>query len=396
MTISRTEQFTLTCPSCAARFAADLWTLIDAGERPDLRDMLLEGQLNRAGCLRCGEEFLPSTAVLLHDPAARLVYFAVPSDTAEHVWREQAQSLLYELVAHLPEEQRLPYLGDVQLEQELDGVRRALQRRNRRRQHARTGTGAAAAPVPLATQQPAMSQSGSLLEAIQRLLSADSPADFERQARDNPLLLGEAADGMLIRLIAEADIQGQRDVVDALRLARAELARIRSGSAQDAESVEPIPGITSDEPGLSSVAYQAFLHADSDEELLDAARSHPQLLEPHANERIAMRAEAALDEGNERLAAAIASRLDALVALQSELVAPDALAAAALALLEAVGEDALADTLGAYPALLTEAALATLGKLALDARARGDQAGAARIDERRAVLQTIRHGLDGD
>src|SRR5207244_12335553 len=43
--------------------------------------------------------------------------------------REQAQSLLYLLVGSLPEEQRRPYLGDVQIEQEVEGVRRAVLRR---------------------------------------------------------------------------------------------------------------------------------------------------------------------------------------------------------------------------------------------------------------------------
>src|SRR4029079_9042342 len=113
---------------------ADVWTLIDAAERSDLAQALREGTLNLLACPRCGAETAAGVALLLHDPAGRRVYFAVPPDVGEHVWRERAQELLYQLVNSLPEDERRPYLGDVQVEHELDGVRRALLRHNRRRQ----------------------------------------------------------------------------------------------------------------------------------------------------------------------------------------------------------------------------------------------------------------------
>ncbi|HNP73251.1 MAG TPA: CpXC domain-containing protein, partial [Kouleothrix sp.] len=129
MAISRSETIRLRCPSCSAAFEAVAWALVDAAERPDLAAALRDGTLNLAECPRCGAVAPAGAALLFHDPASRRVYFAVPPDTGEHRWREQAQALLYELVGALPEDDRLPYLGDVQVEQELGGVRRAVLRR---------------------------------------------------------------------------------------------------------------------------------------------------------------------------------------------------------------------------------------------------------------------------
>ncbi len=49
-------------------------------------------------------------------------YFAAPPEAAEYVLREQAQSLLYRLLEGIPEEARYPHLGDVQVEQGIEGA----------------------------------------------------------------------------------------------------------------------------------------------------------------------------------------------------------------------------------------------------------------------------------
>ena len=132
MPISQSDYIGLTCLACGARFETDAWVLVDAAERSDLAQALREGSLNMATCPKCGTQTTVATALLFHDPAGRRVYFAVPADVGEYVWRERAQELLYQLVGSLPEDERRPYLGDVQVEQELDGVRRALLRNDRR------------------------------------------------------------------------------------------------------------------------------------------------------------------------------------------------------------------------------------------------------------------------
>src|SRR5215213_4821399 len=140
MPISQSDYTGLACPACGAHFETEAWTLVDAAERSDLAQALRDGILNLATCPKCGTQTAAGTALLFHDPGGRRVYFAVPPDVGEYAWRERAQELLHQLVANLPEEERRPYLGDVQVEQELDGVRRALLRHDRRRSRGQ-GTG---------------------------------------------------------------------------------------------------------------------------------------------------------------------------------------------------------------------------------------------------------------
>ncbi|MFL5800277.1 MAG: CpXC domain-containing protein, partial [Roseiflexaceae bacterium] len=125
MSLSYSENVTLTCPTCGQGFAAEVWMLVDAAERPDLAEALREGVLNVVGCPHCGNRSPAGAPLLFHDGTSRRVYFAAQPSVAEHELREQAQSLLYRLVGGIPEEQRHPYLGDVQVEQEIEGVRRA-------------------------------------------------------------------------------------------------------------------------------------------------------------------------------------------------------------------------------------------------------------------------------
>src|SRR5215468_5927441 len=121
MSLSYSENIALTCPACTQGFAAEAWMLVDAGERPDLAEALREGALNVVGCPHCGNHSPAGAPLLFHDAASRRVYFAAPPEAAEYALREQAQSLLYRLMAGIPEEQHYPYLGDVQVEQGLEG-----------------------------------------------------------------------------------------------------------------------------------------------------------------------------------------------------------------------------------------------------------------------------------
>ncbi|MDQ2997841.1 MAG: CpXC domain-containing protein, partial [Chloroflexota bacterium] len=133
MPISQSDYTGLACSACGAQFETEAWTLVDAAERSDLAQALRDGILNLATCPKCGIQTAAGAALLFHDPGGRRVYFAVPPGVGEYVWRERAQELHHQLVASLPEDERRPYLGDVQVEQELDGVRRALLRHDRRR-----------------------------------------------------------------------------------------------------------------------------------------------------------------------------------------------------------------------------------------------------------------------
>ncbi len=335
MPISYTKHIGLTCPSCHADFSADVWALIDAGERPELAAELRDGMLNIVTCPQCGHQQPGNAPLLFHDPSNRRVYFAVPAEAEEHRWREQAQALLYALVGSLAEQDRRPYLGDVQVEQELDGVRRAVLRRDRRRGRSAAAQAAPAVQVVReldSDSAPALGTPAAtpLVEAVRELLAADSEAQFARVLALHPELLSDQGDALVLQLADLAYNQGDRSVGDALRELRVTLAHMRTGAGDEAliaESSVPITPTVNDIQNalLSDAAYQALLQVAAPNELAAAARDYPALLEDWADADLTARIEVALDEGNERLARIIETRREALAELRVRVSGQDRL-----------------------------------------------------------------------
>ncbi|HEX9373179.1 MAG TPA: hypothetical protein VF897_19355, partial [Roseiflexaceae bacterium] len=151
---------------------------------------------------------------------------------------------------------------------------------------------------------------------------------------------------------------------------------------------------TPDPQSLSDAAYQALLHVDSPDALIAATRDYPALLEEWAGADLAARTEAALEEGNERLARTIEMHREALADLRARVGGEDALLRSVRALLEADGEEAIADVIAANPILLTDAAQDALFGLAAGARTQGDEDLAEYAISCRAMLRTVRAGLE--
>jgi hypothetical protein len=422
MPISQSDYVTLTCSACGAHYETEAWMLVDAAERSDLAQALRDGTLNMTTCPKCGTQTAAGTALLFHDPGGRRVYFAVPPNVSEYVWRERAQELHHQLIASLPEDERRPYLGDVQVEQELDGVRRALLRHDRRRgrgqgdketgRQADTGT---ARPIMVTTEpipqppspdsHPLIPNSQPLIETLRALLAADNDTEFDTIVAGNPALLGEDADRLVRELANLSYADGERDVATALRELRIVLARLRVGENRqpttddqqltaNAQPSSPSSVLRPSSSGLSDSAYQALLHAASADALLAATRDYPALLEEWADNDLAARIEAALDESNERLARTIEARREGLDDLRAQLSERTALMYAIQALLAAEGDDAVANILSAHPILLTDTAQDALSELAADALVRDDHALAGQAASCQALLRTVRTGLE--
>lgn len=405
MSISYAELASLTCPVCRTPFEAEIWTILDARERPDLADMLLSGALNVVTCPQCGHQADAGGPLLVHDPDGRRVYFAAPADAPEHVWRERAQELLYVLVGSLPEEARLPYLSDVQVEVEASGVRRAMLRRGRRfvqrpSDDPESPRNVHTSPAPV-EQPDASSVPGALVAAIEELLTADTPAEAAAVVERHPALTTLDADAVIEQLIRAARAHGEHDIAHALTEARVLLNDLRAGiapgeqrevSSTSSPSTLSFPGAEGSR--LADQVYQAFLRAESPCALREAVANYPALLEPWADDELAARVDAALEEGNEHLAQAIELRRDALARLRADMTGGAGLHEAIDALLRAGHDaDALAMVVDEYPALLTDAAQTALFELAAGARARGDHALAEYAVECRALLRRVREGL---
>lgn len=389
MSISHREPVTLVCPACQQSFQHDVWTIIDAGEQPELTTALLDGTLNQMACPHCAYSHTAQTPLLYHDPALRSVLFAA-NGASERQVRERAQELTYQLVEQIPEEQRLPYLGDVEVFQELSGMRRAIQRASRRAANrARTSAPATTTPAPAPVPPRAVPLGEQVFAAVQDVLQANTAADLDAAITSHPALRASGADAVLHDLMTAADAQGERDIADAIRSLQ---QRLQPATATPPVA-SPTPAPSSPEQ-IPVLAYQALLRATSSDAVLAVAQSYPALLEPWADSALAHQAEQVLDEGNERLAVAIDERREALSALRNDHTSEQHLLQAVEALLSARDEAVLEDVLARYPILLTDPAQRVLQEVADGAHRRGDRGRAQFAEEYRMLLQTIREGLD--
>lgn len=127
MQISYAEAVPISCPHCNTSFTDDTYIIVDADERPDLVAKIVDGTLHDAVCPNCGETGRIPAPVLYHNRARQRVLLAVPPGMPEAEWREIGQTLLWTLIGALPEEVRGAYLGDVQAEAGLEGVAQIIQ-----------------------------------------------------------------------------------------------------------------------------------------------------------------------------------------------------------------------------------------------------------------------------
>lgn len=413
MPISYCDQVVFRCSACDQRFGAEVWTLVDAVERTDLADALCAGTLNVVTCPHCAYSRSSGTAMLFHDPLNRRVYFAAPADVEEHTLREQAQALLYLLLSQLPEEEHRSYLGDVQVEQELEGVRRAIARRRRQRSRVSGATHEQVVaqvaegprrdePSSRLVAQVVPSDSPPIYAAIEALLGADSVEGFAAIVDAYEVLLSTDADAVFAHLIETAYQQGDRDLAAALREAHMTLVERRAGLSAVANQpdVQAVPvadmAALAGRPVLSETAYLALLHVDSIDALVGVLGDYPVLLESWVDGVLTVYVEGALDDGNERLARDIEERREALAALRCDMAGPSLLHQACHELLQTSDEPGLAHVLTQYPILLTDIAQEALFAFAGDAHVQGDHALAERILACRAMLRQVREGLQTD
>ncbi len=376
MSISYQEQYQLTCPTCGTECAAPLWLILDAQEQPEAVELLLREELNLIHCQACGHRGPAGAPLLFHDGVARRVIFAPAPGSAEHEWREQARELHALLIGSIPEEQRRPYLGDVDIAQDLAGIAHLVRRAQSRRR------------TPTPSKPSAPEGNPPLLVAVEALLAANSPAELDQVVARYPILLDPSSSSTLTQLAHVATEQRAFEVAESLRAARELLKRMEALTQP-----EPVDGMGNT---LAEEALQALLRAQNSAELSAAVQAHPTLGLPTTDRLLAHQVELALDEGNERLALQLEERREALVTLRTtapHVASTHLLEEAIEALLIADGEAAITAAIDTYPILLEAAALESLWQFAATARASGDEELARYAVECRAMLQRVRDGL---
>ena len=105
-------QTQISCPNCGTPYVADIYQVIDVGREPQLKEMLLSGQLNFAVCPNCGAGGRIATPLLYHDQAHDLFMIHVPQEiNLDHLRREELVGrLVQQAINQTPMEQRRGYM----------------------------------------------------------------------------------------------------------------------------------------------------------------------------------------------------------------------------------------------------------------------------------------------
>ena len=105
-------QTQITCPNCGVPYVADIHQVIDAARQPQLKEMLLSGQLNVAVCPNCGAGGRIATPLLYHDPDHDLFMVHVPQElNLDQVRREELIGrMVQQVVNQTPMEKRRGYM----------------------------------------------------------------------------------------------------------------------------------------------------------------------------------------------------------------------------------------------------------------------------------------------
>lgn len=105
-------QTQINCPSCGVPYFADIHQVLDVSRQPQLKEMLLSGQLNVAVCPNCGAGGRIATPLLYHDAAHDLFMVHVPQEmNLDQRRREELIGrLVQQVVNQVPMEQRRGYM----------------------------------------------------------------------------------------------------------------------------------------------------------------------------------------------------------------------------------------------------------------------------------------------
>jgi len=101
----------ITCPKCGARYAAQVLSVVDVGQEPQLKPLLLRGALNTVLCPQCGTPGRVSAPLLYHDPQKELLLVYLPPElNLPMAEREKLTgNLVSALMSTVPTEQRKGY-----------------------------------------------------------------------------------------------------------------------------------------------------------------------------------------------------------------------------------------------------------------------------------------------
>lgn len=379
MTISYAEAVPLTCPRCGTAFTNDTYIIVDGVERPELVKRILDDTLHDTLCPNCGQGGRVPAPLLYHDGSHARVLLGVLPDMPEAEWREIGQTLLWTLIGALPEDQRLPYLGEVQAEAGLSGVAQIIEREQL------AGWGAA---------QP--EEIPPIALAIQALLGANGPDELHQAFARHPILHEPQSVTIMQELAAEAIKRGELEAADGFARAAELLEQVKHFRA----AAPPVSiSVQSDQISAEALENLAFalLRSTTGPEIARVVDEHPELLEAWTDDALLRYAAEARRQNKLRVADGLVERVAALREMREQYQAQQPVLEAVQAYLQAETGDEVELVIVERDELTTDAADRALDRLAQSARDEGDLQFATFVENRRTFLQQVRAALnEGD
>lgn len=101
----------LECEKCGEEFRGTVWSAVHAGQDPELKDLLLGGELNLIMCPACSHVAFHESFLIYQDPAEELIAYVYPE--SQSAGRAELEKLMragfHEAQESLPPDQRVAY-----------------------------------------------------------------------------------------------------------------------------------------------------------------------------------------------------------------------------------------------------------------------------------------------
>ncbi len=100
------------CPGCGVAYTAAVFTIVDFGANPELKPMVLGGQINTAVCSACGAGGPLSVPLMVHDPEHEFLGVVIPGQARidDMQLQKTIGDMSQALMGRLPSEQRRGYM----------------------------------------------------------------------------------------------------------------------------------------------------------------------------------------------------------------------------------------------------------------------------------------------
>lgn len=284
----------INCPNCGTPYPVQVFSIVDVGQDPVLKSLLLSGQLNMAVCPRCGTGGAISSPLLYHDPEHSFLGIYVPEQVEISRQQEVIGQLSKRLMDGLPPEARrgymltpkqfLSYQSLLEAVLENEGITREMMDRQRRQ-----------------------------LQLLEQALTAlQDPEGLRKLATDRDADMDDEFFGLLQALTSSAAASGDRESMASLMELREQLIELTTwgqGVQKQRAAVSQLKANTTPSQLLDMVL------AAENERVVDALITAGRPLADYGFfQELTQRAEAAKERGDE-------AEAQRLVGLRSHILA---------------------------------------------------------------------------